>query len=395
MVWLAALKAKCEPTTVPEFRPVPCPGWSGARTLTCCAAACRCGQGGQSYNSGMTLAELARALGAELLPGPAGASTQEVVASVEVTGVAGLESAGPQEVSFLDNPRYTAAARATRAAAVLVDPGGPALHVPTLRIANPYLAFAKAVALFHTPPEYPPGIHPTAVVDASAEIGSAVHLGPYVVIGPGVRVGAHSVLLAHTVLYAGVETGAYFFAHAHAVVREGCRLGEHVTLGNGAIVGADGFGFARDAQGAWYKIPQSGRVVIGDWVEIQANSCVDRASIGETTIAAGAKLDNLVQVGHGSSVGEHTLLCAQVGLAGSSHIGRNVILAGQVGIAGHLTVGDGAVATAQTGVPADVPANAVVSGYPAIPNRQWLRASAAFSRLPEMLRRLSRLERGE
>ena len=342
----------------------------------------------------MKLQELAEALGAELRPG----TEQPVVAgALEITGMAGLEAAGPGEVSFVANPRYNSAAHTTRAAAVLVEPEFPALQVPTLRIANPYLAFARAVELFYQPPLYAPGVHPSAVVDPTAVLGERVHIGPYVVIGAGVRVGAGGVLLAHTVLYAGVQTGAHFFAHAHSIVREGCRLGDHVTLGNGVVIGSDGFGFAKDfahdPQGAWHKIPQSGRVVIGDHVEIQANSCIDRASIGETRIAAGTKVDNLVQVGHGSTVGEHTLLCAQVGLAGSSHIGSRVILAGQVGVAGHLTVGDGAIATAQTGIPADVATGEVVSGYPAIANRQWLRASAAFGRLPEMLRRLGRLER--
>ncbi len=338
----------------------------------------------------MRLGELAEALGAELRGGTEGGVPLE---QVEITGVAGLESAGGHEVSFLDNPRYAAVAQRTRAGAVLIEPDGPALPVATLRIRNPYLAFAKAVGLFYKAPRYDAGIHPTAIVDASAEIAPDAHIGPYVVIGPGVRVGAGSVMLAHAVLYPDVQVGAHFFAHAHAVVREGSMLGDHVTLGNGAVVGSDGFGFARDERGDWHKIPQSGRVVLGDWVEIQANSCVDRASIGETTVADGTKIDNLVQVGHGSSVGERTLLCSQVGLAGSSRIGKDVILAGQVGVAGHLTVGDGAIATAQTGIPADVGPRETVSGYPAIANRQWLRASAVFARLPEMLRRLGRLER--
>ncbi len=335
----------------------------------------------------MMLGELAETLGAELLSALPGAS------STEITGVAGLEHAGPHELSFVANPRYTAAARSTQAAAVLVEPEFPELHVPTLRVRNPYLAFARAVALFYKEPRYEPGIHPSAAVDPSARIGPNVHIGPYVVIGARARVGEGSVLLAHSVFYEGAEAGARLFAHAHAVVREGCVLGDDVTLGNGVVVGSDGFGFAKDETGAWHKIPQSGRVVVGSGVEIQANSCIDRASIGETRIAGGTKIDNLVQVGHGSTVGEHTLLCSQVGLAGSSHIGRDVILAGQVGVAGHLTVGDGAVATAQTGIPGDVPAKEMVSGYPAIPNRQWLRASAAFARLPEALRRLGKLER--
>jgi UDP-3-O-[3-hydroxymyristoyl] glucosamine N-acyltransferase len=170
------------------------------------------------------------------------------------------------------------------------------------------------------------------------------------------------------------------------VVREHCWLGDNVVLQNGAIVGADGFGFARQSDGSWYKILQSGPAVLEDNVEIQANACIDRASIGETRIGNGAKVDNLVQVGHGSTVGTNTLLCAQVGLAGSTIIGKGVILAGQVGVAGHCTVGDGAIATAQSGIPGDVAPGKVVSGYPAIDNRQWLRTVALINRLPELLR---------
>jgi UDP-3-O-[3-hydroxymyristoyl] glucosamine N-acyltransferase len=208
------------------------------------------------------------------------------------------------------------------------------------------------------------------------------------VISVGCVVGNDAVLLPHVVLYPGVTIGDRFFAHAHAVVREGCRLGDDVVLQNGAIIGADGFGFAKDSTGRWVKIVQSGPAVLENAVEVQANACIDRASIGETRIARGAKVDNLVQVGHGSTVGENTLLCSQVGLAGSTTIGKNVILAGQVGVAGHLTVGDGAIATAQSGIPSDVAPGAVVSGYPAMDNRAWLRTVAAVNRLPELLRKL-------
>lgn len=342
----------------------------------------------------MKLEELAQALGAVLTPGN---GAESAPGDLEITGVAGLEAAAPTQVSFLDNPRYAVAARATRAGAVLVDPSfaaaaGP-LSVPTLQVRNPYLAFARAIDLFYQAPYYPPGIHPTAIVDASARLGPETHIGPYVIIGADAEVGPGSVLLAHTVLYPGVKAGARLFTHAHAVIREHCVLGDDVVLGNGAVVGGDGFGFAKDDTGAWRKIPQSGRVVLGDRVEIQSNSCIDRASIGETTIAAGVKIDNLVQVGHGSGVGENTLLCAQAGLAGSSHVGRRVILTGQVGVAGHLTIGDDVIATAQSGIPNDVASGQIVSGYPAIANSQWRKASAAFARLPEILRRLARLER--
>ncbi|HEY6375589.1 MAG TPA: UDP-3-O-(3-hydroxymyristoyl)glucosamine N-acyltransferase, partial [Edaphobacter sp.] len=194
--------------------------------------------------------------------------------------------------------------------------------------------------------------------------------------------------LPHAVIYPHVHAGNNLFAHAHAVVREHCNLGDNVVLQNGAIIGADGFGFARQSDGSWHKILQSGPALLEDAVEVQANACIDRASIGETRIQTGAKIDNLVQVGHGSTVGKDTLLCAQVGLAGSTTIGKSVILAGQVGVAGHCTVGDGAIATAQSGIPSDVEPGKVVSGYPAIDNRQWLRSVALVNRLPELLRSL-------
>ncbi len=332
----------------------------------------------------MQLSDLAERLGASL----------EGDGSAEITGVAGIEQAGPGQVTFVANKRYATLARTTRAAAILVEPSFAPVQTATLRVADPYLAFAKAIELFYEPPAYPPGIHPTAVIAASAVIGARAHIAAYVVIGEHVVLGDDATLHPHVVLYPHVFVGKGFVAHAHAVVREHCRLGDHVTLQNGAVIGGDGFGFARTSaepgQPAWYKILQSGPAVLEDYVEVQANACIDRASIGETRIGLGAKIDNLVQVGHGSTIGENTLLCAQVGLAGSTSVGRNVILAGQVGVAGHCIIGDGVVATAQSGIPNDVEAGKIVSGYPAVDNRQWLRAVALFHRLPDLVRDLKR-----
>lgn len=331
-----------------------------------------------AYNDPMKLASLAAHLGAELRGD----------GEVEIQGVCGIEEAGPGYVTFVANPKYAALARTTEASAVLVTPDFPEIAAATLRLANPYLAFARTIELFYQPPAYAPGIHPTAVIDPTAEIGAHAHIGAYVVIGPKVKLGEYATLLPHVVLYEGVQAGHHFFAHANAIVREHCVLGNHVTLQNGVIIGADGFGFAKTDEGSWYKIVQSGHVHLGDEVEVQANSSVDRASVGKTQIASGVKIDNLVQVGHGSSVGENTLLCSQVGLAGSTVVGKNVILAGQVGVAGHCTIGDGVIATAQSGIPNSVAAGKVVSGYPAIENRQWLRSAAIFNRLPELLKRI-------
>jgi UDP-3-O-[3-hydroxymyristoyl] glucosamine N-acyltransferase len=325
----------------------------------------------------MKLAELASRLGAQLV-------APESAAEAEVTGVAGIEEAGPQQITFVANPKYAAAAKTTRAAAVIVAPDFGEIATPTLRSQNPYLTFARAIELFYRPPRYAAGVHPTAVVHPSAKIGANASIGPYAVVYENAEIGENCVLLAHVVIYPGARIGHNFFAHAHAVVREHCRLGDNVTLQNGAIIGADGFGFAKDDAGNWSKIQQSGPAVLEDDVEVQANACVDRASIGQTRIARGTKIDNLVQVGHGCEVGENTMLCAQVGLAGSTVIGKNVILAGQVGVAGHCTIGDGAIATAQSGIPNDVDAGKIVSGYPAIDNKQWLRTVAVYNRLPEL-----------
>jgi UDP-3-O-[3-hydroxymyristoyl] glucosamine N-acyltransferase len=306
----------------------------------------------------------------------------------EITGLNGIEQAGPSELTFVANPKYAAAARSTKAAAVIVAENFPAIPVATLRVEDPYLSFARALELFHEPLAYAPGIHPTAVIHPTAKIGAKAHIAPYVVINENVEIGDNAVLLAHVVIYRGAKIGSSFFAHAHAVVRENCRVGNNVLLHNGVVIGSDGFGFAKTPTGSWYKIPQPAPVVIEDDVEIQANSCIDRASVGETRIGRGVKIDNLVQVGHGSQVGEDALLCSQVGLGGSTEIGARVILTGQVGVVGHCKVGEAAIVTPQSGVAADIPANALVSGAPAVDHKDWLKYSALLPKLPEMARAL-------
>jgi UDP-3-O-[3-hydroxymyristoyl] glucosamine N-acyltransferase len=325
----------------------------------------------------MKLSDIASALDARLENGSP---------DTEITGLNGIEQAGPGELSFVSNPKYGAAARATKASAVIVAEDFPAIPAAMLRAKDPYLSFARALELFHAPVRYAPGVHSTAAVDPTAKIGAHAHIGPYVVIGENVAIGANAVLLAHVVIYRGVKIGKNFFAHAHSVVRENCRLGNNVLLQNGVVIGADGFGFAKTAEGHWHKIPQPAPVIIGDDVEVQANSCIDRASVGETRIGRGVKIDNLVQVGHGSQVGEDALLCAQVGLGGSSEIGKRAILTGQVGVVGHCKVGEAAIVTPQSGVANDVPAGALVSGAPAVDHKLWLKYSAILPRLPELVR---------
>jgi len=323
----------------------------------------------------MKLAQIAQALGARLENG---------APDTEITGVAGIEKAGYGQLTFVANPKYAAAAKTTKASAIIVAEDFPVVPTAMLRSKNPYLAFAHAIGLFYQPPTYAPGIHPTAVIHPSAKIGKGAHLGPYVTIDENVEIGKNAVLLAHVAIYRNVKIGDNFFAHAHSVVREHCRLGNNVLLQNGVVIGGDGFGFAKDDVGHWHKIVQPEPVVIEDDVEIQSNACIDRASVGGTRVGRGTKIDNLVQVGHGSRIGEDSLLAAQVGLAGSTEIGNKVILTGQVGVVGHCKVGDGAIVTPQSGVAGDIEAGKIVSGSPAVEHRLWLKYSALLSKLPEI-----------
>jgi UDP-3-O-[3-hydroxymyristoyl] glucosamine N-acyltransferase len=306
--------------------------------------------------------------------------------TTEISGLNGIEQAGPGDLTFVSNPKYAAAARTTKASAVIVAEDFPAIPAAMLRSTDPYLSFAYALELFHKPLQYAPAVHPTAIVHTTARIGPDAHIGPYVIVEEDVEIGAHAVLLAHVVIYRGARIGDRFFAHAHAVVRENCRIGNRVLLQNGVVIGADGFGFAKTAEARWHKIPQPAPVVIGDDVEVQANSCIDRASVGETRIGRGVKVDNLVQVGHGAQVGEDALLCAQVGLAGSTEVGNKVILTGQVGVVGHCKVGENAIVTPQSGVANDIAPGALVSGSPAVDHKAWLKYSAILPRLPEIAR---------
>ena len=334
----------------------------------------------------MKLSQVASALNAGLENGSP---------DLEITGLNGIEQAGPSEITFVANPKYAAAARLTRAAAVIVAKDFPVIPAATLRVEDPYHSFARALEMFHQPLHYAPGIHGTAVVHSTAKIGRGAHLGPYVVIDENVEIGDHAVLLAHVVIYRGVKISDNFFAHAHAVVRENCRIGNNVLLHNGVVIGSDGFGFAKTRDGRWHKIPQPAPVVIEDDVEIQANSCIDRASVGETRIGRGVKIDNLVQVGHGSQVGQDALLCSQVGLGGSTEIGNRVILTGQVGVVGHCKVGEAAIVTPQSGVANDIPAGALVSGAPAVDHKLWLKYSAILPKLPDMVRALRARSKSE
>jgi len=329
----------------------------------------------------MKLHSIAEALGCRLEGEP----------GLEISGVAGMEHAGAGQLTFLANPKYAHKVKHTRASAILVSAALPGISC--LVSENPYLDFARALALFYQPPQPARGIHPLAYVAPTAVVEENCSIGPFAVVGEGVRLGRNAVLHPHVVIYEGVEVGDDFLAHSHAVVREFCRIGDRVILQNGVVVGGDGFGFAKRADGTHFKIVQSGVTVIEDDVEVQSLTSVDRATVGETRVKRGAKIDSLVQVGHACTVGEDNIICAQTGLAGSTVLEENVLLAGQVGSSGHLTVHAGAIVYAQSGIGGDVAAGARISGSPAFAAGEWLRAVTAFPRLAEMMKSLRELKK--
>ncbi len=331
----------------------------------------------------MKLSQLAAALNSKL----------EGDGAIEITGVRGLEQAGEGHITFLANPKYAPRLKTTRASAVIA--GRPVNGIATVISPNPYHDFARALELFYQPPKPKPGVHPLSAIAASAVVGEGASIAAFVAIGENVRIGRGAVLHPHVTIYEGAEIGDDFCAHSHAVVREFCRVGHRVILQNGVVIGGDGFGFAKRADGSHHKIVQSGITVIEDDVEVQSLTSVDRATIGETRVKRGAKVDSLVQVGHACmAIGEDNIICAQTGLAGSSVLEKNVLLAGQVGISGHLTdFTKGVTVYAQSGIGGDIPAGSRVSGSPAFDAVEWLRAITAFKKLPEILRTVRELKK--
>jgi len=310
-----------------------------------------------------------------------------------ITGVSTIEKAGPGELTFLANLKYAPKIKASRASAIIAAEPLKDFEAATLVSENPYLDFARVLGLFYQAPKPASGIHPTASIADTATVGPNPSIGAYTVIGARVSLGANAVLYPHAVIYEGCAIGKDFTAHSHSTVREFCRVGDRVTLHNGVVIGGDGFGFAKAADGTQHKIVQSGITVLEDDVEIQTLTSVDRATVGETRVKRGAKIDSLCQIGHACVVGEDNIICGQTGLAGSTVLEENVIMAGQTGSSGHLTIHKNAIVWAQSGVGHDVPEGAVISGSPAFDSRVWLRASAVYSRLPEMLRTIRALER--
>ena len=334
----------------------------------------------------MKLSELAEATSSTIESG---------AADMEITAAAGLDIAQSGEITFLANPKYTPQIRETRASAIFLNAGVQLDRndIAVLRSIDSYLAYTRALRLFNPPVEVVASVHPTAVIDTSAKVAATWEIGANVVIGRNCRIGDGVRLFPNVTVYDGVTIGRNTTIHSGVSVRENCEIGENCIVHNNSTIGCDGFGYAKDEEKRWVKIPQVGRVVLEDDVEIGANTAIDCASVGETRIKRGAKIDNLVQIGHSCTVDEDALICSQTGLAGSSVIGKRVILAGQVGIAGHLKVGDDAVLTAKSATSHDVDPGKIISGIPGFDNKDWLRATAAYRKLGEIVQRLRGLEK--
>lgn len=313
-------------------------------------------------------------------------------AMVTISGLAPLESAGPDKVTFLANPRYAAKVSETGAGAVLMAPGGEGYGRTIIETNNPYLGFAKLLTLFYTTPHPSLGVMAGAQIASGTALADGVSVYPGACIGAGVTIGARSVIHPGAVIYEGVTIGEDCVIHANVVIRERCRLGNRCIVQPGAVIGSDGFGYAPDGRG-YYRIPQIGIVVLEDDVELGANCTIDRAALEVTLIRRGTKLDNLVQIAHNCQIGEDCMIVSQVGISGSTKLGNHVTLAGQVGVAGHLTIGDNVMVGAQSGVPGSLPANAGYSGTPTMPHKEWLKAMAVMPRLPELKKGLSALEK--
>jgi UDP-3-O-[3-hydroxymyristoyl] glucosamine N-acyltransferase len=312
---------------------------------------------------------------------------------IEIVGVAALEDARSGDLTFFVNPKYAAELRATRASAVILGEHADPAPCAMLRSKEPYVAFGRAVALFADPWRPPAGVHPRAFVAGGAQIAPDASIGALTAVGERTQIGSRTIVHPNVTIGRDVEIGEDCVIHSGVSIRERVRLGDRVVVQDGAVIGSDGYGFARRSDGTHEKIPQVGGVVIEDDVEVGAGSTIDRPAVGETRIGAGTKIDNLVQIAHGVVIGKRVLLAGQVGIAGSTVIEDDVTLAGQVGVSGHLTVGKGTIATAQTGIPNSVKAGSFISGYPAIPNRDWLKSSAVFRKLPELRKALADLER--
>lgn len=314
---------------------------------------------------------------------------------LEITAAAGLDIAGEGDITFLANPKYTPQISSTRASAIFLDEKTETNRddIAVLHARDPYLAYTRALRLFHPEPAIKPFRHSSAVIDASANVHPDTEIHANVVVGRDCRIEKGVRIFPNATIYDGASVGENSTIHSGVSIRENCEVGRNCIIHNNTTIGSDGFGYSKDEEKHWLKIPQTGRVILEDDVEIGANTAIDCASVGETRIKRGAKIDNLVQIGHSCTIEEDALICSQTGLAGSSVIGKRVILAGQVGIAGHLRIGDDSVLTAKSATSHDIEPGKVISGIPGFDNKDWLRSTAAFRRLGEFNKRLRALEK--
>jgi UDP-3-O-[3-hydroxymyristoyl] glucosamine N-acyltransferase len=310
----------------------------------------------------------------------------------EITGVAAIAQAKTGELSFINSEQYLPLLKTSQASAIILDTQTPC-DLPCIRTKHPRILFAKAIALFYQSVQLPLGVHPQAVLGNNVKIGQDVAIAAGVVIDHGVEIGDRVAIFANTTIYPQVKIGAGTVIHAGCVIREHTEIGENCLIHANTVIGADGFGFELEPSGSWYKIPQSGFVKIGDWVEIGALCAIDRPAVGLTSIGSGTKIDNLVQIGHGCQIGDHCIIVAQVGMAGAVNLGHHVTLAGQVGIGDRLKIGDRAIVGGKSGVIADIEAGARVVGYPTVPERAWKRNMVAQQQLPDMIKTLRQLEK--
>lgn len=334
----------------------------------------------------MKLSELAESTGAQIERGDPNA---------EIESAAGLDRAEPGQITFLANPKYTPQTKQTRASAIFLNEKIELERddIAVLRAPDAYLAYTRALRLFNPEPKIAPKIHRSAVIDETTRLAETVEIHAHVVVGANCEISENVRIYPNATVYDNVKIGANTTIHSGVSIRKNSEIGANCIIHNNTTIGSDGFGYAKAEDKSWLKIPQTGRVVLEDNVEIGANTAIDCASVGETRIKRGAKIDNLVQIGHSCTIDEDTLVCSQTGLAGSSFIGKRVILAGQVGVAGHLKIGDDVVITAKSATSHDVENGKILSGIPAFDNREWLRSTAAYRRLGEMARTLRGLEK--
>ena len=331
----------------------------------------------------------------ELLASQTHSTIEQGSPDLDITSTAGLDLAGEGEITFLANPKYTPQIAQTKAAAIFLSEGVAIerTDIAILRAKDPYLAYTRAMRMFFPDAQVKPFVHASAVIDSSANVASDVEIHANAVIGANCTIASGVRIMPNATIYDGVSIGEGSTIHSGVSIRENCEIGCNCVIHNNSTIGCDGFGYAKDEEKRWLKIPQTGRVVLEDDVEIGANTAIDCASVGETRIKRGAKIDNLVQIGHSCTIDEDALICSQTGLAGSSFIGKRVILTGQVGIAGHLKIGDDAIMTAKSATSHDVEPGKIMSGIPAFENRDWLRSTAAFRKLGDMAGRLRKLEK--